>query len=57
MEIKTQFDKVMNNEVRAFIAAVGHPNVVQLIEVINDEEYDKLLLVMEYCDKGRILEW
>ena len=55
MEVKTQLDKVMQQEVKAIQASVGHPNVVELIEIIEDDE--KLLLVMEYVEHGRIIEW
>lgn len=33
-----------------------HPNVVQLYQVIDDLKYDKILLVLEYCQYGEI-DW
>jgi serine/threonine protein kinase len=35
------------------------PNVVRLLEVIDDEgmDEDKLILVMEYCPGGQLLNW
>jgi|LakMenEpi03Aug12_release.lakeMendotaPanAssembly.Ray.scaffolds.fasta_scaffold143782_1 hypothetical protein len=45
----------MQQEVRAIRVAVGHPNVVELIEIIEDDE--KLLLVMQFFEHGRIIEW
>jgi hypothetical protein len=45
----------MQQEVRAIRAAVGHLNVVELIEIIEDDE--KLLLVMQFFEHGRIIEW
>lgn len=33
-----------------------HPNVVQLYQVIDDLKYDKILLVLEYCQLGEI-DW
>ena len=57
MEVKTQLDKVMQHEVRAISKASGHPNVVNLIEIIDDDETGKLLLVMEFVERGKIIEW
>jgi len=31
--------------------------VVKLIEIIDDEEAGKLLLIMEFVERGRLLEW
>ncbi|CCE79399.1 Piso0_001459 [Millerozyma farinosa CBS 7064] len=33
-----------------------HPNVVKLYKVIDDLKYDKILLVLEYCELGEI-DW
>jgi len=57
MEVKTQLDKVMQHEVRAISKASGHPNVVNLIEIIDDDEAGKLLLVMEFVERGKLIEW
>jgi len=55
MEIKTQLDKVMNHEIRAFTKAGKHPNIVNLIEIIDTD--DTLALVMEFVSRGRLIEW
>ena len=55
MEAKTQLDKVLQHEIQAITKAQSHPNVVRLFEVIDDEE--KLMLVMEFVEKGRAIEW
>ena len=57
MEVKTQLDKVMNKEVRAMerVGENPHPNVIKLIEVIDSE--DHLVLVMEFAELGRVVEW
>lgn len=34
----------------------NHPNVVKLFQVIDDLKYDKILLVMEFCQLGEI-DW
>jgi serine/threonine protein kinase len=57
MEVKTQLDKVMQHEVCAISKASGHPNVVNLIEIIDDDEAGKLLLVMEFVERGKLIEW
>jgi len=36
---------------------LNHPNIVKLFEVIDDEEDEKLHMVMEYCPYGEILKF
>jgi serine/threonine protein kinase len=38
----------------AIMKKMHHPNVVTLFEVINDEQNDKLYLVLEYCEGGSL---
>ena len=55
MEVRDQLMKVRECEIRGLLLASQwkHPNVVQLHEIIDDEnEYDKILLVMDFCDEG-----
>lgn len=52
-----QLMKVMDSEVKAMVTLAQsgqNPNVVRLLEVIDDEAgfEDKLILVMEYCAGG-----
>jgi serine/threonine protein kinase len=35
----------------------GHKNIIKLIEIINDEENEKIYLVLEYCSKGAIIDF
>ena len=36
----------------------GHKNIVKLFEIIDDDnEEDKLVLVMEYCSQRQMLNW
>lgn len=55
--------KVRDSEVKAMLrlaeSGANHsPNVVRLIEIIDDEGFeDKLILVMEHCPGGQILNW
>jgi serine/threonine protein kinase len=34
-----------------------HINVLKLFEVINDDSDDKIYMIIEYCDKGPIMDW
>lgn len=34
----------------------SHPNIVKLLQVIDDLKYDKILLILEYCKYGE-LDW
>ena len=59
-----ELQKVLNVEVKAMLrlaqSGPNHsPNVVRLLEVIDDEAgfEDKLILVMEYCPGGQLLNW
>ena len=36
---------------------LDHKNVIRLHEVINDEEDDKIYLIMDYAEKGQFIEW
>ena len=50
-----QLMKVMASEVKAMVklASNPHPNVAQLIEIIDDEGLeDKLIMVIELCSGG-----
>ena len=54
--------KVMNSEIKAMVTLSSRgnsPNVVRLIEIIDDEAgfEDKLIIVMEYCPGGQLLNW
>lgn len=63
-----QLMKVMDSEVKAMVRlATGvdgtngsqSQNVVRLLEIIDDEAgfEDKLILVMEFCPHGQLLQW
>ena len=57
-----QLMKVMNSEIKAMVTLSSRgysPNVVRLIEIIDDETgfEDKLIIVMEYCPGGQLLNW
>ena len=59
-----QLMKVMDSEVKAMVRLSSNPdqhspNVVRLLEIIDDEAgfEDKLVLVMENCPGGQLLNW
>lgn len=35
---------------------LNHPNVVQLIEVLDDPTHDKLYIIMEYLPNGSLMK-
>ncbi len=53
-ERTTALDDVMK-EIR-IMAKLSHPNVVRLVEVINDPEHEKLYMVMEFCKDGPLMK-
>ena len=36
---------------------LNHTNVVRLIEVIDPPDDDKLILMLDFCANGEILDW
>ena len=36
---------------------LNHVNVVRLHEVINDEKSEKIYLIIDYCERGQIIDW
>lgn len=46
-------DQVIRKEI-AILKKISHPNIVRLIEIIEDEEYKRVYLIMEYCERGSI---
>lgn len=57
MEVVDQLMKVQASEVGTLIYLQKQKidNVIRLFEVIDLE--DKLILVLDYCDGGQILDW
>ena len=41
----------------ALMKKFHHQNVLNLFEVIDDEDAEKIYMVMDYCEKGPIMEW
>jgi len=57
MQVFDMLMKVQSQEVATLTYLQKHQinNVIRLFEIIDLE--DKLILVMDYCDGGQILEW
>lgn len=36
---------------------LDHPNVIRVHEILEDESSEKLYMVIDYCEKGSIMEW
>ena len=50
MEMITQLDKVYN-EVENW-AAVHHPNIIKLYEIIDDDKHDYMYVILELANMG-----
>lgn len=62
VQVKSAYDNILR-EIKV-MQYLDHPNIVKLIEVIDDEENDKLYMsrlilsiVMQYALLGQIMEW
>ena len=55
MKMSNAMDKVMDEI--AVMKKLRHPNIVQLYDVIDDEEEDKLFVVMELVTCGEVMEY
>jgi serine/threonine protein kinase len=53
-ERTTAFDDVMR-EVK-IMSSCNHPNIVSLVEVMNDPSCDHLYLILEYCSNGPLMK-
>lgn len=54
MEENNSFELI--KEEIAIMKKLNHPNVVTLIEVLDDPEEDSLYMVMEMCKKGVVMQ-
>jgi len=36
---------------------LNHPNVIKLFEIINDPNYSKLYLIIDFCERGSVVDW
>ena len=49
MIMKTELSKVMDGELTIMKEMPVHKNVIELHEIIDNEEEDKLMAVIDYC--------
>lgn len=59
---KTKLNKKARNELDLFREIdiqkkLNHPNIVKLYEVIDDDEDEKVHLVMDFCPYGELLSF
>ena len=56
-----QIEKLYMSEIRAMeilSRAMQHPNVVHTHEIIDDNgDHDKIIVVMEHCPGGQVVDW
>lgn len=57
MIMKTELSKVINGELQIMQTLPAHPNLIHLHSIIDDEEQDKLMVVMDYCPQGQVMTW
>jgi len=55
MTVHTAFEKV--DEEISVMKQLSHPNLVQLYEVIDDAEDDKLFMILEYVPLGEVMSF
>lgn len=41
----------------AIMKKLIHNNIIRLFEVIENPDYDKIYLVMEYAEQGQLIDW
>lgn len=56
---RIKYKDALENVMReiAIMKKLNHPNLVKLYEVIDNADSSKMYIVMEYAEKGQILEW
>lgn len=54
----THHDSFQNilNEI-LILGSIDHINVVKLVEVIDDQRYPQLYIIMEFAEKGEVLQY
>jgi len=57
MTMKTELSKVMEGELKIMQEMPIHKNIIRLYEIIDDEDEDKLMIVIDNCEKGQVMTW
>jgi serine/threonine protein kinase len=57
MIMKTELSKVLNGELKIMRELPSHENIIRLHEIIDDEDEDKLMIVIDHCQKGQVMKW
>lgn len=47
--MKTELSKVLNGELKIMRELPSHENIIRLHEIIDDEDEDKLMIVIDHC--------
>lgn len=55
MIVHTALDDVQREI--AIMKKLDHPNVIRFVEAVDDAVSDKLFIVMEICEGGRVMNW
>lgn len=56
MEVKNKDALYLIREEIAIMKKLNHPNLVQLIEVLDDPEEDSMYMVLEMCKRGVVMK-
>ncbi|CCH42580.1 hypothetical protein BN7_2124 [Wickerhamomyces ciferrii] len=46
--------KKINNEINIMKLIIKHPKIMKLYEILNDDKFNKIFLILEYCSKGEL---
>lgn len=55
VQYKDQLQDILN-EIK-IMKKLDHPNVIKLWEVINDPDHHKIYMIIDYCEKGCLVDW
>jgi len=41
----------------AIMKRLDHPNIINMIEIIDDPNHEKIYMVMDYAEPGSVMDW